>query len=87
MEEYMFKDLKDFIDDIKKQDREVGSLEETNNKDKETNYLEELGGYPALESDDWYEDKKEEPSDKRHKSFFERLFSSNEYRDKDDEYV
>ena len=65
----MFKKLQDFIDDIKRQDGDVPSIEGANdqgffckddgcpsqpiNKEEKPNLFDELGGIPAPESDDW----------------------------------
>ncbi len=65
----MFKKLEDFINDIKKRDENVPSLEGSNdketfpedfgrpsqpiNKEEKPNLFDELGGIPAPESDDW----------------------------------
>lgn len=69
MKAEMFKKLQDFIDDIKRQDGDIPSIEGANdkgsfceddgcpsqpiNKEEKPNLFDELGGIPAPESDDW----------------------------------
>ena len=80
--------VKTIVNDIKRRDEDVSSLEDTNNEEtlledigcptepneqeEEPNYFRKLGGYPAPEPDDW----DEEPSDKRKKNFFARLLQT-----------
>lgn len=76
MKEKMFKKLEDFIDDIKRQDGDVPSIEGANdrdffckddgcpsqpiNKEEKPTLFDELGGIPEPESDDWNEGDKNE---------------------------
>lgn len=85
MKAEMFKKLQDFIGDIKGQDEDVPSIEGANdqgsfceddgcpsqpiNKEEKPNLFDELGGIPALESDDWDdEDTQDELANKRRSS-------------------
>ena len=72
----MFKKLEDFIDDIKRQDGDVPSIEGANdqgffckddgcpsqpiNKEEKPGLFDELGGIPAPESDNWDDEDKNE---------------------------
>lgn len=92
MKEEMFKNLQDFINDIKGQGGDVPSIEGANDQeyffeddgcpsqpvreDEKPILFDELGGIPAPEFDDWDEEEGDEPSNKRRHNIFARLLQT-----------